>query len=243
MRWLTILLVLASAAHAAPLRVVTYNLNFANPDRKATLVAIEQIDADIVLLQEVSPAWQRDLEQRLATRYPNRRFHAHQARLAGGIAVLSKLPIASDRVIDSPLASWFPAELVTIDAPFGPLQIVNLHLRPAVDGDSWVKGYLTTPPLRRREIEAYWPSVAAKLPTIVAGDFNEAVDGGRALAFLVKQGLTAAAADGPETWHYELLKINIDHVLVDDQLAASDGHVLDVGTSDHRPVVVTITKR
>ena len=38
----------------------------------------------------------------------------------------------------------------------------------------------------------------------------------------------------------DALKLNIDHVMVDKNLTAKDGTVLDAGTSDHRPVVVTI---
>lgn len=39
------------------MRLMTYNLNFANPDVAASLVAIAAADADLVLLQEVSPDW------------------------------------------------------------------------------------------------------------------------------------------------------------------------------------------
>jgi endonuclease/exonuclease/phosphatase family metal-dependent hydrolase len=89
------------------------------------------------------------------------------------------------------------------------------------------------------------------LPTIVAGDFNEDTSG-QAISFLTKQGLSRADTKGPTTWHYEvstsgktsdLLKLDIDHVLVDSRLSARDGTVLDEGTSDHRPVVVTIEPR
>jgi endonuclease/exonuclease/phosphatase family metal-dependent hydrolase len=34
--------------------------------------------------------------------------------------------------------------------------------------------------------------------------------------------------------------MDIDHVLVDDNFTAKNAHVMDAGTSDHRPVVVTI---
>ena len=55
---------------------------------------------------------------------------------------------------------------------------------------------------------------------------------------------------GPTTWHYEkmvkgqpwdLLKMDIDHVLVDTaHFTTTNAHVMDAGHSDHRPVVVTI---
>jgi vancomycin resistance protein VanJ len=226
--------------------LLTYNLNWANPDPAATMRAIADANADVVLLQEADAKWQRALEDTLAKKYPHRKFRLH-GRYAGGIAVLSKLPIRAEEEIPSPVNTWFPAQRVVIDAPFGDVQLLNVHLRPAVDGGSWIKGFVTTPPLRLREVEAYWPKLSHELPTIVAGDFNEDPTG-TAVAFLEKHGLARVPAKGPRTWHYvdgghELLKMDIDHVLIDGTLTARDGEVLDTGTSDHRPVVVTIDKK
>jgi endonuclease/exonuclease/phosphatase (EEP) superfamily protein YafD len=91
-----------------------------------------------------------------------------------------------------------------------------------------------------------------QLPTIVAGDFNEDVSG-RAIDFLARHGMTRVPTSGPTTWHYEttsgsgrthdLLKLDIDHVMIDGHFVASDAHVLDAGASDHRPVVVTIAPK
>lgn len=231
----------ADGAEQKPIRLLTYNLNYANHDRATTMRAIADADADVVLVQESDADWKRALDQTFAKRYPYRMFRLH-GRYAGGIAVLSKLPIKTEEAIASPLDTWFPAQRVVIDGPFGAVQILNVHLRPAVDGGSWIKGFVTTPPMRLKEVEAYWPKLATDLPTIVAGDFNETSDGS-AIAFLAKQGLARVATKGPYTWHYELLKLDIDHVLIDAALVAHDGEVLDAGTSDHRPVVVTIEKK
>jgi vancomycin resistance protein VanJ len=242
-------IVFASRAGADPhpVRLVTYNLNYANPDPSATMRAIADTGADIVLLQEVDGRWQRALADTFARRYPHQRFHLH-GRAPGGLAVLSKLPITTDEVIPSPVDTWFPAERLVVTSAAGAVQILNVHLRPAVDGDSWIKGFLTTPPLRLREVEAYWPRLARDLPTLVAGDFNEDPSG-TAVAFLGKHGLARVAVKGPPTWHWfdhghEILKGDIDHVLIDSAtLAARDGEVLDAGTSDHRPVAVTIERK
>jgi endonuclease/exonuclease/phosphatase (EEP) superfamily protein YafD len=239
------------AARAEPprsLRLLTYNLNYANPDLKASLAAIEAADADVVLLQEVSAEWQQALVERFAKRYSHRIFRLHRTG-PGGLAVLSKLPIAKEELLPSP--SWFPADRLVIDAPFGSVQLLNVHLRPAIDGGSWIKGYVTTPPVRRREIESYWPKLARDLPTVIAGDFNEDATGG-VLSFLAKRGLARVPTEGPKTWHYEttyrgktsdVLAMDIDHVAIDRSLVARDGRVLDAGTSDHRPVVVTIAPK
>jgi endonuclease/exonuclease/phosphatase (EEP) superfamily protein YafD len=237
-----------AAARADPpsLRVMTYNLNYANPDYAATLDAIAKEGADIVLLQEVGRPWQDALAKRFAKTYPHQVFRLH-ARTPGGLAVLSKVAITAEELLPSPPESWFPGERIVIDSPLGSLQLLNVHLRPAIDRGSWIRGYQTTPPLRLQQVKAFWPRLAQDLPTIIAGDFNEEPSG-TAIAFFAKRGLVRVPTTGPRTWRYSrgaltLLAMDIDHVLLDGHLAASDAHVLDAGTSDHRPVVVTLVKK
>lgn len=230
------------------LRLMTYNLNYGNPQPETSLAAIEGEDADVVLLQEITRSWQHALDRRFARRYPHRIYRIH-SRGAGGLAVLSKHRISSEEVWAPPAGTgaWFPAQRLVVDAPapLGALQILNVHLRPALLDGSWIKGFLHTPPLRRKEIEAHWKKIDTAVPTIVAGDFNEDPFG-RAVAYLQQHGLVRAPTTGPTTWRYEtgdggeLLRIDIDHVLVDGRMVARNGRVLDAGTSDHRPVVVTI---
>lgn len=229
---------------------MTYNLNYGNPNVRATIDVIATEDADIVLLQEVTAEWREALTTRFALQYPHVVFRIH-ARAAGGLAVLSKFPITSEEVLAPPRGGWFPAERLVVDSSLGPVQILNVHLRPCLDGGSWVRGYQTTPPVRKREIETYWKKIAYDLPTIVAGDFNEDTTG-RAIDYLSKHGMTRVATTGPTTWHYEttmggkpvdLLRMDIDHVMIDGHLSATNARVLDAGTSDHRPVVVTLEPR
>lgn len=239
-------------ARRGALRLMTYNLNYANPNFAATLEAIAAAGADIVLLQEVSESWRDALLERFASSYPHHVVRIH-TRMAGGLAVLSKLPLVHEELWAPPpgTGAWFPAQRLVVTAPFGALQLLNVHLRPARDRGSWIRGYMTTREVRRKEIEAHWRNLDPRIPTIVAGDFNEDPSG-RAVAFLAQQGLVRVATSGPRTWHYEtrarglafdLLKVDIDHVMIDGRLAAGDARVLDAGTSDHRPVVVTIAPR
>ncbi len=238
------------AASTKSIRLMTYNLNFGNRDHKATADAIAREDADIVLLQEITSDWRRDLEARFSKQYPHRSYQV-QARAAGGLAVLSKHPIKSEDLWSPPRGGWFPASRLIIDGPFGPLQILNVHLRPNLDEGSWVRGWHTTPPIRRREIAAYWQKIQYDIPTIVAGDFNDPPDG-KAIAYLARHGMTRVTTEGPTTWHYEtvmdgqrrsLLSLDIDHIMIDGNLSAKDARVIDAGASDHRPVVVTVLPR
>jgi endonuclease/exonuclease/phosphatase family metal-dependent hydrolase len=227
------------------MRLMTYNVNYANPDPDSAIDAIASADTDVVLLQEITAEWKRGLER---LNYPHQVLRPHR-RGAAGIGVLSKLPIVQELELPTPLAGWFPAERMVLQAAFGPLQILHVHLRPAIDGGSWIKGFLTTPPLRLHEIETYWKSMT-DLPTVVAGDFNEGPSG-LAIAFLERRGLARVPATGPSTWHMEHtvsgttsdFRLDIDHVMADASLACRDAEVLDVGQSDHRPIVVTVEPR
>jgi endonuclease/exonuclease/phosphatase (EEP) superfamily protein YafD len=241
----------AHAEARRALRLMTYNVNYANPDPGSALEAIARADVDIVLLQEITSEWRRLLAERLSKQYPHAVYRIH-TRAAGGLAVLSKLPISAEELLPSPERGWFPAQRLVIEAGWGALQILHVHLRPAIDGGSWVRGFMTTPPLRRREIETYWKHVVKDVPTLVAGDFNEAPTTGSALDFLAQHGLSRVETKGPTTWRYQvtsqgqtsdLIKLDIDYVLVDQMLIARDGIVVDEGRSDHRPVIVTIEPR
>jgi endonuclease/exonuclease/phosphatase family metal-dependent hydrolase len=224
---------------------MTYNVQWSNPSPRTALDAIEKANVDVVLLQEITTHWQGLLEKRFKDAYPYRAFHTGRA---GGIAVLSKLPIKKDDLWHAPgTGAYFPAQRVVVGTAHGDVQLLNVHLRPAIEGGSWIKGFMSTPAVRRKEIEAHWGKID-KLPTIVAGDFNEDPDG-LAIDFLAGHGLVRVPTSGPPTWHYEqivkgkpwdLLKMDIDHVLVDGNFTANNAHVMDAGTSDHRPVVVTI---
>ncbi len=226
---------------------MTYNVDYANPEPASAIEAIATADTDVVLLQEITTKWQRALTARLSRQYPHCVFRLSH-RPAGGMAVLSKVPIEEEEVLRTPHRGWFDAERILLAAPFGTLQILHVHLRPAFDSGGWITGFMSTPPLRRQEIEAYWRALAPGLPTIVTGDFNEDPCG-LAIAFLDEQGLRRVETSGPRTWHYEvpvngapwdLLQMDIDHVMIDRALVARHGTVVDAGRSDHRPVIADV---
>ncbi|MBA3464802.1 MAG: endonuclease/exonuclease/phosphatase family protein [Deltaproteobacteria bacterium] len=256
MRPLALLIVMltsiAEPAVAEPtaLRVMSYNVNHANRDASGTMDAIVAEDPDVVLLQEIDRGWQDSLEKRFSKAYPHRAFRLY-SRAAGGLAVLSRFPIIDEEFIPTPPQGWFPAQRLVVDGPFGKVQMLNVHLRPCLDSGGWITGYQTTPPHRLEQAKAYYPRLKSGLPTVVAGDFNE-LPTGVAVEYLAKRGLVRVPTVGPTTWHHQkivagkplsLLSMDIDHVLVDSSLVASDAKVVDAGASDHRPVVVTLAKK
>jgi endonuclease/exonuclease/phosphatase (EEP) superfamily protein YafD len=230
----------AALVTAVAIRLLTYNVNYANPDPASAMDAIAAADADVVLLQEITPAWQGLLARRFARQYPYQAFHAARAN---GIAALAKHAAIREELLPAPrhVGGWFTAQRLVVPTARGAIQLLNVHLRPALDGDSWIRGFMTTPPIREREIAVHWAALDPSLPTIVAGDFNEDPTG-LALAFLAKRGLTRVPTpqNGPRTWSYEeILRMDIDHVVVDPRhFTATAARVIDAGRSDHRPVLV-----
>jgi endonuclease/exonuclease/phosphatase (EEP) superfamily protein YafD len=248
--------------HAPPqeLRLVTYNLNFGNPDVERTMDAIAATNPDVALLQEVTPGWEALLRKRFGAQFPHVTFHLPGGGHAGH-AVLSRFRLTTDELLSKPEGAFYHGQRMVLATPSGPLQILHIHLRASIDDDCfrgpcshlhWVKGQFTTPPIRRREIEAHWKRVDRTLPTIVAGDFNEPAEGD-VVAFLTRHGLTRVPTTGPPTWHYvqqftdghpqDLLKETIDHVMIDNRIDALDATVLDAGASDHRPVIARLRLR
>ena len=224
------------------MKLLVYNINARTPDRDAVLDAIAAADADIALLQEVSQEWRDALDARFAAEYPHRSVH-FDVRPAGGLAVLSRFSIDEDTLIPTTPDGWFPAQRLVVAG----VQILHVHLRPALDERGWAIGYVSTPPIRLRQIQAYWTAITPEPPAIVAGDYNEE-PAGTTVGFLAAQGLARVGATGPKTWHYvrdgrEVLALDIDHVMIDPRLVATDASVLDAGTSDHRPIVVRIERQ
>jgi endonuclease/exonuclease/phosphatase (EEP) superfamily protein YafD len=234
---------------AAAFRVMTYNVWLSAAGQRATLDAIADGDADLVLLQEATPAWERALQARFAREYPYMRFH-HGARPAGDLGVLSRRPIVDDTLLP-PAGGPFPAQRLVVDTASGAVQVLHVHLQPMLDGGDPVRGFFTTPPIRRREIEAFWQAVAPGLPTLAAGDFNEEHTVGSALAYLVDRGLRRVDAGALATWEFQgswrgndvHLRLHLDHLYVDAALHVVAATVLAAGASDHRPVVATLALR
>jgi endonuclease/exonuclease/phosphatase family metal-dependent hydrolase len=242
----------STSKHQAPrpqagqhVAVMTYNLNYGLSGDLAGVRAIADADVDVVLLQEVTPAWERTLRNRLADAFPHQRHHAHAH--AGGVSILSRYPIVADELL--PQVSWFPAQRNEIDTPLGRVQTLNVHLRPPFsDSGSVVSGYFVTPKVRDEEIELFLVALRDDLPTVIAGDFNE--PDGPASARLRARGFGNALgtfAPGAPTWRWPVpvlgeVENTLDHIWVDGDLVAVDAWVEDRGRSDHKPVVALLQR-
>jgi len=229
------------------LRVMTYNVNFGIPGDGPTLAAIESGKADVVFLQEINRPWERALRAKFGTAYPNMLFHPRGG--AGGIGLMSRLPVGGEKLIAEAGDGWFPALRLVLDSPLGPVQVLVVHLRPPVsDGGSFVTGHFTAPAIHEQEIARFCQALDHALPTLVLGDFNEEEDG-RAVAYLargawnnvhMKSALPEFAPDRP-TWRwpttFHTFERRLDHIIYDLRLEPLSVEVIDAGRSDHFPVV------
>ena len=234
----------AAPGPRASLRVMTYNVNFGIAGDGPTLAAIESGQADVVFLQELNKPWVESLHARFDGAYPHAVFYPRGG--AGGIGVMSRLPIREQTLILPEGDGWFPALRLVVDSPLGPVQALVVHLRPPVsDGGSFVSGHFTAPAIHEQEITRFCQALDRNLPTIVVGDFNEENDG-RAIAYLsgaawrMKSALPQFAPDHP-TWRwpttFHTFERQLDHIVYDVRLEPLSAEVIDAGRSDHFPVV------
>jgi len=227
---------------------MSYNIFLMNREPEAAIEAILNADPDVVVLEEVSPGWAPYLRRRCQRTYPYIAFMPNPITITVG--VMSKYPLRN--------ATWLPARTDWISAcrvqlrhPGGPVQILGVHLRPLL----WAPGGITLSRLIRvgsehlADIEHYVEHLEAGLPTLIAGDFNEA-DRGRAVRWLIEtRGMASALGrfdPKSPTWHADLgfyhLATRLDHILHSAHFACTAARVIPTRGSDHYPVVATLKR-
>ena len=155
------------------IRVLTYNVNWGAPGLDIAADIIRQSGADIVCLQETTPQWEPFLRRELASNYAFVEFRNSKMRMGGGLAFLAKVPAREVAYIPSE-TGWFDGWIMGFDTAIGPVQVLNVHLRPPVsDRGNWVSGYLFTGDDRLREMERFYVRRRTGAPMLVAGDFND----------------------------------------------------------------------
>ncbi len=226
--------------------LLDYNVNYGLAGDPPTLAAIADSQADLVLLQETTLEWEQAIRDApaLSEAWPHMEFH--HCCGAGGLALLSRWPIVRFEVIDPPANpdAWFPAARAVVETPAGPVELLDVHLRPPVKTaeQGWLAALSSTPAVRVAEIEHYLPALDPSLPTLIAGDFNEG-DDGKALRVLADAGFVDVLARlrvRGHTWRWGGLRARLDHVLVDERIEPISGEVLELGRSDHLPLRVRL---
>jgi endonuclease/exonuclease/phosphatase family metal-dependent hydrolase len=131
----------------------------------------------------------------------------------------------------------------------GAVQVLNVHLRPAIsDSGSWIRGYLTTADDRLREIERFYNKRRPGLPTVVVGDFNDREDS-PVIGWLKSKGMVNALPEFDRStptwrWRYGVVSFSrrMDHVVYSQELRCCSARVIQAGASDHYPVEAVFAK-
>lgn len=224
---------LADAAQAGQaLRVVSFNVNYANRDVGRLLAEIEAADADLVFLSEVVPA-HLPLMEALSRRYRHAALPAAEG--GQGEALFSRFPLG-------PLQRRRPSEhaslwIVAVELPDGALTLYGGHPLPAMSD-------------RLDAVNAGWFAAAdaalAERPagerSLLLGDLNATPWSPRLLGLLLRHDLhwTAPWAG---SWPARLppwLGLPIDHVLVGPGVGLVHSRLGGPAGSDHRPVIVDL---
>jgi endonuclease/exonuclease/phosphatase (EEP) superfamily protein YafD len=225
---------ITDAARAAPrLRVLTANVKYDNPDRDALARELLAADADVVLLQEITPGWVRafsaagfDAEYPYSVNYPNG---------AGGQAVYSRLPLLDVR---RAMREFWPTYSARVEVGATSVSLVDVHAIGPPQGmdrhNDTVDSIL--------DVTRSMPE-----PRVVAGDFNATpynetmhrfADLGLDSAFERRgRGLDVTWPNGERLFPPP---IQVDHVLVDDGIVVLDVETLRGTGSDHQPIVVDL---
>jgi endonuclease/exonuclease/phosphatase family metal-dependent hydrolase len=236
---------------ANDLRIATYNMNwggnsFSATAPKKTLEVLKHSNADIVLLQEVTPFWFNALKSNLSTMYPYMDFRndAH----AGGMAYISKYPINKAQYLRPPIPEeWHIGIILDVDSPMGAIQVLNLHLTPPLiskeNPNFSIGPYFSTCQIREKEIDYFFTHIDKDKPTIIAGDLNEG-DNSFVSYYLKQRGFLDAPTPDEYSWQWDvggfIAKRKLDHVFYNPFFKLDHQQIIHSGDSDHFPIVVDL---
>lgn len=230
-------------------RLASYNVNWGNgvrpvQDAGSIIRAIANTKADMVLLQETTPFWEKVIKKTLAKQFPYIKFKHFPH--AGGLAVLSKTNFQTWYYGETGIG-WHPVWIIVSRTPQGLLQIANVHLNPPLVSEGnmgfFAHAVFTTGGKRRQEAKFIYKHLQKNLPTIIAGDFNEG-DLGYAVKWLRQHGFYDAnqiTQTRSHTWEWSFGWMNFydcyDRVFFNKSLTLHNFQVVHWGSSDHYPVV------
>ena len=224
------LLVPGKGGGAYDLRVLSHNVDAANPDPEKTAQDLIDADADVVALEEITPADLKIYKTRFAATYPH-------VVARGTVALWSKFPVEESGSVDVGFG-WTRALRAEVTTPEGKVAFYVAHLASVRVGAS---GFTSNQ--RNDTIKQLGQQIAAekRAGVVVMGDFNGTAND-RSLAPLTAGLRSAQGAAGHGfgfTWPAKFPMARIDHIMVRG-VTPTKAWVLPSTGSDHRPVVAEI---
>lgn len=211
-------------------RIVFYNIWIGNDALPETLAYLEQTNADVIVLTELTKRSSAALVPPLAKLYP----HTVPCALTATCwtAAFSRTPMTE--VTDALKVAGRSPALSAIRIPFaeGEVTIAGVHLtRP------WPYDTATA---QRRQLDALATGlVTLPEPQLVVGDFNAVTWGATVSALVEKTKVAPIPSWG--TWMANLptpLRIPIDQALVSPGFQCATKSIGPALGSDHRPIIV-----
>ena len=222
----------AAAANSTGLRVASLNLWYDNPRIDDVDDVLADVDADVIVFSEYTPAHETALNgSELADTYPHR--IQQSGPWATGIAIWSRNPLRIGAEHDT-----FNDSLdVTIDGPDGEIRLVAMHMpTPLEDFGAWRRDLATAEGIGR----------TADAPTLLIGDLNSSYwhpDFRRLLDAGFVDANAAAGSGFSTSWPTDWWMppfVRLDHALTTGGLVSTNIDDLDVPGSDHLGLVVTV---
>jgi vancomycin resistance protein VanJ len=212
------------------LRVLSHNVDAANPDPKKTAADLLTADADVVALEEITSADLKVYKAEFAKTYPH-------VVARGTVALWSKYPVEESESVDVGFA-WTRALRAEVSTPQGKVAFYVAHLASVRVGAS---GFTSNQ--RNDTIKQLGQQIAGEklAGVIVMGDFNGTAND-RSLAPLTAGLRSAQGAAGYGfgfTWPAKFPMARIDHIMVRG-VSPTKAWVMKSTGSDHLPVVAEI---
>jgi endonuclease/exonuclease/phosphatase (EEP) superfamily protein YafD len=209
------------------------NVLKSNDEPERFIALVEELEPDLVVMQEVRPAWLASLGA-LERSFPYRVSEARED--AFGIALFSRFPLEATAVVE-PDHGGTPQIITTARIEGRPLHIVATHPLPPIGAE-----YYSSRNEQLRNAARLLQRLPA--PKLLVGDLNVTMWSNHYRALEAESGLRNARRGFgvAPTWpvFFPLGFIPIDHLLVSDGievLAFSTGPRIG---SDHLPVVARI---
>ncbi|MEM9891805.1 MAG: endonuclease/exonuclease/phosphatase family protein [Actinomycetota bacterium] len=218
---------------ANALVVYSHNVLWSNTDADSLGTALVEVDPDVILLQELSPALRWDLERDDA--------FADYAKASDSIddkiqmALWSRWPLTDVALTE---VAGRPHLSATVLSPDGEFRLHNIHLSAPVDdrrADAWDAG------LRHLD------GVSADEPAVMSGDFNATIHHAR-FRSLLRSGWTDVhepkGCGFDATWPADdgrvMPVLQLDHTLVSDHWDVLSVEIGDALGADHHAVISRI---
>jgi endonuclease/exonuclease/phosphatase (EEP) superfamily protein YafD len=222
------------------LTVLTANLLYEAREPERMVAVLREADADVIVFQEFTAAWQTHFQATLWKDYPYRVEEPEED--ASGICLASRLPLVQGDVVHDP--NGLPCVTGVVRVGGTMVSILGVHPMPPMRPEMYASW--------RAALESY-PAMLEKLPgphRVLTGDLN-ATPFCRVFTRMAEAGKltdSARVTGIVSTWYLRsvLLPVTmpaglpLDHVLVTPELGVVSRSVGPAAGSDHRFVRVQL---